>query len=153
MRGTRSPQWTHGGIALGPKPRKYHIALNKKTKKVAMISALSSKVIAEEIIVVDSITPLTNEKNGTQFSTKGMVAFLNAVGAAGKTLVVLPNAIDCEDAEKAAAAQKLIVKSFANIEGVKTTPCGAVNVYDILNCGKMVIAKDAILKIQEVYTR
>ena len=150
---TRSPQWTHGGIALGPKPRTYRIDLNKKTKRLAMLSALSAKVAGGELVVVDKIESVENAKTGNRYNTKAMVAFLKAVGANGKALVVLPNTVDSDNMLEAAAEQKLIVKSFANIEGVKTTPCGAINVYDILNSGTMVVAKDAIMKIQEVYTR
>ncbi len=131
---TRSPQWTHGGIALGPKPRKYTIALTKKTKKVAMISALSSKVAANEMIVVDKIT-------AENYSTKTMAAMLSAVGAAGKTLVVLAD----NDAK--------VVKSLGNIEGVKATQTNTISVYDILNCTTILFAEDAVKKIEEVYSK
>ena len=131
---TRSPQWTHGGIALGPKPRKYTIALTKKTKKVAMISALSAKVAANEMIVVDNIAT-------DSYKTKTMTAMLTAIGATGKTLVVLAN----NDAK--------VVKSFANIEGVKTTQTNTINVYDILNCTNIVFAADAAKKIEEAYAK
>lgn len=129
---TRSPQWTHGGVALGPKPRLYKIAMNKKTKRVAMISALSSKVAAGEMIVVDKIAT-------EDYKTKTMTAMLNAVGASKKTLVVL-NGMD----EK-------VIKSFANIPGVKTTQANTINVYDILNCNTFVVVSDAAKKIEEVY--
>ena len=131
---TRSPQWTHGGIALGPKPRKYTIKLTKKTNRVAMISALSSKVAANEMIVVDSI-------KAEAYKTKTMVAMLNAIGATGKTLVVL------------ADNDPMVIKSFANIEGVKTTQTNTINVYDILNCTSIVFAADAVKKIEEVYAK
>ena len=131
---TRSPQWTHGGIALGPKPRSYRIELNKQTKRAAMFSALSSKVAAEEMIVVDAIT-------ATEYKTKAMVAMLGAVGAAKKTLVVLPE------------NNEFVIKSFANIEGVKTTQWNTINVYDILNCDTLIVAQDAVAKIEEVYAR
>lgn len=129
---TRSPQWTHGGVALGPKPRLYKIAMNKKTKRVAMISALSSKVAAGEMIVVDKIAT-------EDYKTKTMTAMLNALGASKKTLVVL-NSMD----EK-------VIKSFANIPGVKTTQANTINVYDILNCNTFVVVSDAAKKIEEVY--
>ncbi len=129
---TRSPQWYHGGVALGPKPRLYKIAMNKKTKKLAMISALSSKVAAGEMIVVDQIAT-------DAFKTKTMVSMLNAVGAGKKTLVVLAN-----NDEK-------VIKSFANIPGVKTTQANTINVYDILNCNSFVVVSDAAKKIEEVY--
>ena len=131
---TRSPQWTHGGIALGPKPRSYRINLTKGLKKAAMFSALSSKVAASEMVVVDTIT-------ATEYKTKAMIAMLSAIGAAKKTLVVLPEVNDC------------VIKSLANIEGVKTTQWNTINVYDILNCNTLVVAQDAVAKIEEVYAR
>jgi len=129
---TRSPQWTHGGIALGPKPRSYRTKLNKKVRRVAIASALSSKVADNSMIVVDSIT-------ATEYKTKVMVAMLAAIGAGRKSLVVLP-----EKDEK-------VFRSLSNIEGVKVAVAGAINVYDILNCNTLVMAQDAALKIQEVY--
>ncbi len=131
---TRSPQWTHGGIALGPKPRSYRVSLNKQTKKAAMFSALSSKVAANEMVVVDAITL-------AEYKTKAMVSMLSAVGAAKKTLVVLPEVNEC------------VIKSLANIEGVKSTQWNTINVYDILNCDTLIVAKDAVAKIEEVYAR
>ena len=129
---TRSPQWTHGGIALGPKPRDYRLAMNKKTKKVALYSALSAKVAAGDLIVVDNIAT-------ENYSTKTMAAMLHALGADKKALVVLP-AIDAK-----------VIKSFANIPGVVTTQFNTVNVYDVLNADKFIIAKDAVAKLEEVY--
>ena len=131
---TRSPQWTHGGIALGPKPRSYRIELSKGIKRAAMFSALSSKVAGGEMIVVDNIT-------ATEYKTKNMLGMLSAVGAAKKTLVVLPE------------VNKFVIKSCANIEGVKTTQWNTINVYDILNCDTLIVAKDAVAKIEEVYAR
>ena len=131
---TRSPQWTHGGIALGPKPRSYRIELNKGIKRAAMFSALSSKVAGGEMIVVDNIT-------ANEYKTKDMVKMLSAVGAAKKTLVVLPE------------VNNFVIKSCANIEGVKTTQWNTINVYDILNCDTLIVAKDAVAKIEEVYAR
>ena len=131
---TRSPQWTHGGIALGPKPRSYRIELNKGIKRAAMFSALSSKVAGGEMIVVDNIT-------ATEYKTKDMVKMLAAVGAAKKTLVVLPE------------VNSFVIKSCANIEGVKTTQWNTINVYDILNCDTLIVAQDAVAKIEEVYAR
>ena len=131
---TRSPQWVHGGIALGPKPRSYRVSLNKGLKRAAMFSALSSKVEDNTMIVIDAIT-------ATEYKTKNMVAMLAAVGAAKKTLVVLPDTNDC------------VIKSLANIEGVKTTQWNTVNVYDVLNCDTLIVAKDAVAKIEEVYAR
>ena len=131
---TRSPQWTHGGVALGPKPRSYRVTLNKATKRAALFSALSSKVQSGEMIVVDKIT-------ATEYKTKNMVAMLSALGAAKKALIVLPEVDDC------------VIKSCANIEGVKTTQWNTINVYDILNCDTFIVAKDAVAKIEEVYAR
>ncbi len=131
---TRAPQWTHGGIALGPKPRSYRMTLNKATKRTAMFSALSSKVAGGEMVVIDAIT-------ATEYKTKNMVAMLEAVGAAKKTLIVLPEVDSC------------VIKSCANIEGVKTTQWNTINVYDILNCDTFIVAKDAVAKIEEVYAR
>ena len=131
---TRSPQWTHGGVALGPKPRSYRVTLNKATKRAALFSALSSKVQNGEMIVVDSIT-------ATEYKTKNMVAMLSALGAAKKALIVLPEVDDC------------VIKSCANIEGVATTQWNTINVYDILNCDTLIVAKDAVAKIEEVYAR
>ena len=131
---TRSPQWTHGGIALGPKPRSYRIELSKSIKRAALFSALSSKVAGGEMIVVDNIT-------ATEYKTKNMLGMLSAVGAAKKTLVVLPE------------VNNFVIKSCANIEGVKTTQWNTINVYDILNCDTLIVAQDAVAKIEEVYAR
>ena len=131
---TRSPQWTHGGIALGPKPRSYRIELNKGIKRTALFSALSSKVAGGEMIVVDNIT-------ATEYKTKNMINMLAAVGAAKKTLVVLPE------------VDNFVIKSCANIEGVKTTQWNTINVYDILNCDTLIVAQGAVAKIEEVYAR
>ena len=131
---TRAPQWTHGGVALGPKPRDYKVSLNKSVKRTALFSALSAKVAAGEMIVIDSI-------NATEYKTKNMTEMLDAVGAAKKTLIVLPEVND------------FVIKSCANIEGVKTTQWNTINVYDILNCDTLIVAKDAVAKIEEVYAR
>ena len=131
---TRSPQWIHGGIALGPKPRKYTVKMNKKVKRLAMLGALTAKVAGSEMIVVDSIA-------ATEFKTKTMANMLQAIGATGKTLVVLPES----DAK--------VITSLANIPGVKTTLCNTLNVYDILNCNTFVAAKAAVEKIEEVYAK
>ena len=131
---TRSPQWTHGGIALGPKPRSYRIELNKGIKRAAMFSALSSKVAGGEMIVVDNIT-------ANEYKTKDMVKMLAAVGAAKKALIVLPE------------VNEFVIKSCANIEGVKTTQWNTINVYDILNCDTLIVAQNAVAKIEEVYAR
>ena len=129
---TRAPQWRHGGIALGPKPRSYRFSLNKKVRQLAIKSALSSKVLENEMIVVDAIT--TDE-----FKTKTMVNMLKAIGADTKTLIVLDS------------ADKKVIKSVNNIDKVKTTQVNTLNVYDILNCNKFVIVKGAVEKLEEVY--
>ena len=129
---TRAPQWTHGGIVFAPKPRSYRVTLNKKLKRLALFSVLSSKVSEGEMIVVDQIT-------ATEYKTKAMVKFLSAVGAEGKALVVLPE------------ADATVVKSMANIPGVATAPVNAINVYEILKYDKLVIAQDAVNKLKEVY--
>ena len=131
---TRAPQWTHGGVALGPKPRSYRVELNKGIKRAAMFSALSSKVAGNEMVVIDAIT-------ATEYKTKDMVKMLAAVGAAKKTLVVLPE------------VNEFVIKSCANIEGVKTTQWNTINAYDILNCDTLIVAQDAVAKIEEVYAR
>ena len=131
---TRAPQWTHGGVALGPKPRSYRVTLNKSVKRTALFSALSAKVAEGNMVVVDSI-------NMTEYKTKTMTAMLNDLGAAKKALVVLPE------------VNEFVIKSCANIEGVKTTQWNTINVYDILNCDSFVVAKDAVAKIEEVYAR
>ena len=129
---TRAPQWTHGGVALGPKPRSYRFTLNKKVKRIAIQSALSSKVAENEMIVVSGI-------KSTEYKTKTMAAMLKALGSEKKALVVLP------------AVDHITAKSISNIAGVKTAYVNTLNVYDILNCDKFIVAKEAAEKIQEVY--
>lgn len=128
----RSPQWTHGGIALGPKPRSYNYSLTKKTKRLAMLSALSAKAAAGEIIVIDGL-------DMGEIKTKSFVGFLNAIEATGKSLVVTPE------------VRANVVKSAANIPGVRTTIASTLNVYEILNADKFIIDKAAVEKLQEVY--
>ncbi len=129
---TRATQWTHGGIALGPKPRDYRYALPKKVRRLAMKSALSSKVAAEEMMVVDGLA--LNE-----IKTKTIASMLTALGANSKVLLVLS-----EKDEK-------IIKSARNIPGVKTALVNTLNVYDILNSDKFIVVKDAVALIEEVY--
>ena len=129
---TRSPQWTHGGVALGPKPRSYRTALNKKVKRLALKSVLSAKVAEGNMIVLDSI-------NLQEYKTKTVVAMLSALNVSSKALIVMPE-VD----------QKL-VKSAANISGVQTTLVNTLNVYDILKNDKFIVVKDAVAKIEEVY--
>lgn len=128
----RSPQWTHGGVALGPKPREYGKTVNKKVRRLAMKSALSSKVAAEELIVLDSL-----EMN--EIKTKEVVSVLKTLETGKKVLIVLP--------EK----NETVYRSARNIKGVKTTLVSTLNVYDILNCDSLVVLKDAVSKIEEVY--
>ncbi len=128
----RAPQWYHGGVALGPKPREYGFELNKKEKRLAIKSALSSKVIDNAVIVLDALTV-------EDYKTKTVVNCLNAIGAAKKSLIIL--------AENDAKA----VRSAANIKGVKTAQVNTINTYDILNADSVVIVKDAVSKLEEVY--
>jgi large subunit ribosomal protein L4 len=129
---TRSPQWTHGGIAHGPKPREYGFSINKKVRRLAMKSALSSKVADEEIVVLDELSL-------EAIKTKEVVKVLNALETGKKTLIVLPEKDD------------VIYRSARNIAGVKTTLVSTLNVYDILNCDTLLVLKDAVSKIEEVY--
>lgn len=129
---TRSPQWTHGGIALGPKPRKYKVNLNKKVKRLAMKSALSSKVAADEMMVLNKIEL-------ESIKTKAVAEMLTKLKAAKKSLIVT------------AEADETIYKSARNIEGVKVVTVNTLCVYDILNCDSFIVLKDAAKKIEEVY--
>ena len=128
----RAPQWTHGGIALGPKPRSYNYTLNKKTKRLALLSALSAKAQAGEIVVIDGL-------DMGEIKTKTFAAFLKNVSGAKKNLVVTPE------------TRFNVVKSAANIPGVRTTPVATLNVYDILNADMFIIDKAAVAKLEEVY--
>ncbi len=129
---TRSPQWTHGGIALGPKPRKYKVTLNKKVRKLAIKSALSSKVAAEEMMIIDKIEL-------EAIKTKAVVDMLAKLEAAKKVLIVTEN------------ADEVIYKSARNIKGVKVAAVNTINVYDILNCDSFIVLESAAKKIEEVY--
>ncbi len=128
----RAPQWIKGGIALGPKPRSYKYRVNKKEKRLAIKSCLSSKVLEKELVVVDSL-PFKEIK------TKEMVKALNNLKVEGKTLILLP--------EK----NETVQKSARNIEGVKTTLVNTINVYDLLKYKNLVITLDTVKKIEEVY--
>ncbi len=129
---TRSPQWTHGGIAHGPKPREYGFSINKKVKRLAMKSALSTKVAAEEMVVLESL------ELGA-IKTKDVVSVLSSLETGKKVLIVLPEKND------------VIYRSARNIAGVEVSLVNTLNVYDILNCDTMVVLKDAVSKIEEVY--
>ena len=128
----RAPQWKHGGVVFAPKPRDYTITLNKKVKRLAMKSALSSKVADNEIIVVDKIAM-------DSYKTKEIASMLKAVGSEKKALIVLPQ------------ADEKVIASAANIPGVKTAVVNTLNVYDILNADKFIVVKDAVARIEEVY--
>lgn len=129
---TRAPQWYHGGVALGPKPRDYGFTLNKKERKLAIKSALSSKIVDNAVIVLDAL-------NCAEFKTKTVVACLAAIGAAKKSLIIL------------AENDKKAIRSASNIPGVKTAQVNTINTYDILNADSVIIVKDAVAKIEEVY--
>ena len=129
---TRAPQWTHGGIVFAPKPRSYSYVLNKKVKRLALKSVLSAKAAAGEIIVVDSIKM-------DSIKTKDFRAFLAAVKADGKSLVVTP------------AKDEVIVKSARNIPGVETSMANLINVYDILKAKYLVLDQNALAVIEEVF--
>ena len=129
---TRAPQWRHGGVAIGPKPRDYRYTLNKKVRRLAMKSALSTKVQEGKLIVLDTLTM-------DEFKTKTIAAMLNALNVEKKALIVT------------AQAEPKVYKSAANIPGVKTATVGTLNVYDILNGGTFIVPKNAVAKIEEVY--
>ena len=129
---TRAPHWTHGGIALGPKPRDYYYTINKKERQLALKSALSDKVLTESLIVLDALTV-------EGFKTKTVVECLKALETGKKTLIVL------------ASNEANVVKSAANIPGVKTAQVNTINTYDIINADTLVIVKDAVKTIEEVY--
>ena len=128
----RAPQWRKGGIALGPKPRSYRYTLNRKLKRLAIQSVFSDLVANNNMIVVDQI-----QMDG--FKTKTVVNMLKALGADKKALILMP--------EK----NEQLIKSAANIPGVKTAQVNTLNVYDILNADKFIVVKDAVAKIEEVY--
>ena len=159
---TRAPQWIHGGIALGPKPRTYRIDLNKKTKRVAMVSALSDKVANGALVVVDTIA-------ANEFKTKTMVNMLNALGAnktvtknykvwenneAGEKVSVKKSAehtVAVKTLIVTEAVDEKIIKSFANIPTATTTLSSNINVYEVMNAEKVIITEAAVKKLEEVY--
>jgi len=128
----RAPQWRKGGIALGPKPRDYSYSLNKKTRRLAIKSVFSDKVLTSDLIVVDQITV-------DGYKTRPVVDMLKALGAEKKALIVMGDKND------------QFIKSASNIPGVKTALVNTLNVYDIVNCDKFIVAKDAVAKLEEVY--
>ena len=129
---TRAPQWTKGGIALGPKPRSYRVSVNKKEKRIAMLGALSSKVSSGDLIVLDNIAL-------EEYKTKKIVAMLGALGANGKPMIVTE------------APDQKVIKSAANIPGVATAPVNAMSVYEILKHDKLILTKAAVASLEEVY--
>ena len=128
----RAPQWIKGGIALGPKPRSYYYTVNKKERQLAVKSVLSSKVLENTLVVVDSL-------DMKEIKTKEMVKALNNLKVEGKTLMLL--------AEK----NENVQKSARNIEGVKTTLVNTINIYDLLKYKNLVITLDTVKKLEEVY--
>ena len=127
----RAPQWTHGGVALGPKPRDYSYRLNRKVQRLAILSAISAKAAAGDMILVDNLSV-------AEYKTKAVVSMLSAVGAGKKNLIVTP------------AVEEKLVKSAANIPGVKTTVATSVNTYDVVNADKFILSVDAAKKLEEV---
>ncbi len=127
----RAPQWVGGGVSHGPKPRSYVYHINKKVKRLAVLSALSDKALNGNMIVLDNL-------NVTEYKTKNVVNMLTAVGAGKKNLLV------------AAEVNKMLVKSANNIEGVKTTVATSVNTYDVVNADKLILSVDAAKKLEEV---
>lgn len=160
---TRAPQWTHGGIALGPKPRDYRLGMNKKTRRAALFAALSDKVASGNLVVIDKIA-----MEGDKPSTKTMVGMFKALGFE-KTYTKTYKTISVEDGKpvygtetrEAVKAQKalvvldsvdaVVIKSCNNIPTAKTTQFSTLNVYDILNAEKLVMTVDAVKKLEEVY--
>ena len=128
----RAPQWIKGGIALGPKPRSYSYRINKKEKQLAIRSLLSAKVLDNELTVVDKLEV-------EEAKTKVMAKALTDLKVEGKALIMLP-----EKNEK-------VQKSARNIEGVKTIELNTINVFDLLNCNKLVLPLDTVKKLEEVY--
>ncbi|MEG1244733.1 MAG: 50S ribosomal protein L4, partial [Oscillospiraceae bacterium] len=128
----RSPQWTHGGIALGPKPRDFSYSLNRKVKKLALVSALSAKAQAGKLIIV-------NDFAITDYSTKAVIKMLENINVQGKALLVQ------------AVADTKVVKSAGNIPGVQTTIATSMNTYDTINAKTLVVSLDAAKKLEEVF--
>lgn len=131
---TRAPQWYHGGIALGPKPRSYRFSLNKKVRRLALLSAFSQKVLDKNLLVIDNLAM-------DSYKTKTIVKMLEGLKVTGKALIVTQE------------ADKVIVKSAANIPGVKTAAVNTINVYDILNADALILSKGAVTRIEEVYDK
>ncbi len=159
---TRSPQWTHGGVALGPKPRDYRLSMNKKARRVALLSALSSKVASGDLVVIDSL------KVEGKPSTKTIVAMFKALGfeetytKTYKTIAVkdgqVEHGTETREATRALSAlvvldsnDKNVIRSCNNIPKVETTQVGNLNVYEVLKASKVVLTVEAVKKLEEVY--
>ena len=128
----RAPQWVKGGIALGPKPRSYKYTVNKKEKRLAIRSVLSSKVLENNLVVLD-------KAEMKEIKTQAMVKTLANLKVEGKTLILLPE------------RNENVQKSARNIKNVKTTLVNTINVYDLLKYNKLVVTLDAVKKLEEVY--
>ena len=129
---TRAPQWTHGGIAFGPKPRSYRFAIPKKMRRLALKSAFSDKVASGDMIVLDALQL-------EEIKTKTVASMLTALGADRKVILVLPEKND------------VAIKSARNIPGVRTALVNTLNTYDVLNADKFIVVKDAVAQLEEVY--
>jgi large subunit ribosomal protein L4 len=129
---TRSPQWTHGGVAFAPKPRDYTMSINKKTRRLAMKSVLSQKAAEGKVLVIDGLEM-------PEIKTKAFIAFLAALGIEGKSYVVTKD------------VQENVVKSARNLQGVKTAFTGVMSIYDIVNAGTLIVDKSALGTIEEVF--
>jgi large subunit ribosomal protein L4 len=129
---TRSPQFTHGGVAFAPKPRDYSYTINKKLRRLALKSALSQKVIDNQVFVIDGLKP-------DGIKTKAFKDFLTKLGVTGKALVVTPEVTET------------VVKSARNIPGVTTTIAAILSTYEIVNGGAFIVDKAAVAVIEEVY--
>ena len=128
----RAPQWIKGGIALGPKPRSYKYTVNKKERRLAIKSVLSSKVLEKQLTVVDKLEL-------KEIKTKSMVNALAALKVEGKTLIVVPE------------VNKNVLMSARNIEGVKTITANNINVFDLLKYNNLILSVDTVKKLEEVY--
>ena len=130
----RAPQWYHGGIALGPKPRSYRFTLNKKVRRLALLSAFSQKVLDKNLLVIDNLAM-------DDYKTKTIVKMLDGLKVTGKALIVTQE------------ADSKIVKSAANLPGVKTAAVNTINVYDILCADALILSKGAVTRLEEVYDK
>jgi len=129
---TRAPQWTHGGVAFAPKPRDYHISINKKTRRLAMRSVLSQKAADSKVMVIDGL-------DMPEMKTKAFASFLNTLGVEGKSYIITKD------------VKENVVKSARNLPGVTTAFAGAMSVYDIVNAGTVIVDKAALETIGEVF--